>query len=844
MAINRGEGMPHSFKHLLGGSAACAAIVALVAASGAAASAGQVRVGAAAVRPAGSAVVGALAATTPLDVTVALNPRDPAALQAYATAVSTPGSPDYHQFLSVAQFRQRFGPTDAQIGAVVASLRAHGLAPGAVSPDGLSIPVRSTAGAIGHAFSTSLERLRLRSGRTAFANAQAPLLDASVAGSVQAVLGLDNLAVPRPLALRAAHRPGAARAHVTRQVATGGPAPCSTASSAAAAERAYTADQVAAAYSFSGLYGAGDQGAGQTVAIFELENNFPSDISAYESCYGIHAPVSYTPVDGGPGPANANNGDGLETELDIEQVIGLAPGASVHVYQGPYFMNASDANIYDTYHAMITSGAQVLSTSWGLCEQDDTSGPRAEYTLFEEAAALGKSVFAAAGDAGSEDCTDQFGDPTPALAVGDPASQPFVTGVGGTTMAAIGPPPAEYVWNSPASTDVCTDSLGSPVGCGGGGGISSLWPMPGYQSGTPAALHVISSNSSGTPCTAPAGTYCREVPDVSADADPTTGIVIYWNGNGSATDASAWGAIGGTSVGAPLWAALMADANSSSACGGVPIGFANPVLYGTASNVYAGHFNDVTIGNNDVLGTAHGLYPAGPGYDMASGLGTPNASALAQNLCAPAITVTNPGPQRSALHSAASLQITASDSSGRALKFSAAGLPPGLSINPATGAVTGTLASAGRYAVTVRATNTRGNAGSASFSWTVQGPPRGSRASLTGVAAGRPQLRFTLAAGTAAPALRKIVVTLPKGLSFVRKHLRQGISVKGARHLSFKLNGRTLTITLKSGVTQARVTIAYPALRAAHPRKKLTFTLQAIDTTGTATTIKLNLRSS
>ena len=84
---------------------------------------------------------------------------------------------------------------------------------------------------------------------------------------------------------------------------------------------------------------AGDFGAGQTVAIYELEGNFPTDITAYESCYGTSAPVSYQSVDGGPG-ARASNGDGLETELDIENVVGLAPKANVIVYQGP---NSSSA---------------------------------------------------------------------------------------------------------------------------------------------------------------------------------------------------------------------------------------------------------------------------------------------------------------------------------------------------------------------------------------------------------------------------------------------------------------------------------------------------------------------
>jgi subtilase family serine protease len=851
------------FKKLVGTSAIGATIAVLIVASGAAASAGQLRVGAAPARPAGSALVGALASSTPMRVTVVLKPRDPAGLQAFATAVSTPGSPEYRQFLSVAQFRQRFGPTDAQIAAVAASLRAHGLNPGAVSANGLAIPVTATAGAVGAAFHTSLERVALHSGRTAFVNAQAPLLDASVAGYVQNVLGLDDLAVAHPLGLR--HSLSAARGAGPRNVkhvATGGPQPCPTAASVAASATAfgiisYTTDQLASAYSFSGLYGAGNEGAGQTIALYELEGNFPSDITAYESCYGISAPVSYTQVDGGPPAPNANNSDGFETELDIEQAIGFAPKAHVLVYQGPNSnSNLPGAGPYDVYNAIISQDkAQVISTSWGVCEPQDTPAPaaqEAENTLFQEAAVQGQSVFNAAGDSGSEGCTDpNTGDPLPGLAAGDPASQPFVTGVGGTTLV-VGPPRAEGVWNDPASSLDCFDFLGNPTACGGGGGLSDLWRMPSYQSGAPSTLNVINSHSSGTPCNAPAGSYCRETPDVSADADTATGITIYWNGNGTPTYSNlnsnppgGWiPGVGGTSAGAPLWAALIADANSSSACNGTPIGFANPVLYGSAASGYSQYFNDITFGNNDVLGTNGGLYPAGPGYDMASGLGTPNAAALAVNLCAPAIGVSNPGPQTSMLHSTATLQIAASDSSGRPLTFSATGLPPGLSINSSTGAITGNLSSAGAYAVTVRATNTRGNFGSASFSWTVQGPPSGSKGSLTGVANGNPKLALTLAAGTAAPALRKIVITLPKGLSFNRKHLKSWVSVNGSHRLSFKLKGRTLTITLKSAVTKAHVTIVSPALSVTRHYKKFTLIVQAIDATGHATTIQLKLRPS
>jgi hypothetical protein len=247
-------------------------------------------------------------------------------------------------------------------------------------------------------------------------------------------------------------------------------------------------------------------------------------------------------------------------------------------------------------------------------------------------------------------------------------------------------------------------------GGAGGGGISSLWRMPSYQSG------VVNLSSSGSQCGAVSG-YCRQVPDVSADADPNAGYVIYWD--------AGWGSVGGTSAGAPLWAAYMALVNASSACGGIPVGFANPALYAAGASHYASDFSDVTSGNNDDTGRG-GAYAAGIGYDMASGLGTPIGPGLAADLCGYAGTagtrlgITNPGPQRTALGNAANLQIGALDSgSGVTLTYTATGLPAGVSIDGASGAVSGTPTAAGSYPVRVTVTDTNGASQIAQFTWSV-----------------------------------------------------------------------------------------------------------------------------
>ena len=192
-------------------------------------------------------------------------------------------------------------------------------------------------------------------------------------------------------------------------------------------------------------------------------------------------------------------------------------------------------------------------------------------------------MVAAAGDAGSSDCYDPnppVDDTDTSLQVDDPADQPYVTGVGGTSLTSAGAnAPSESVWNN---------SLGA-----GGGGVSTVFPAPSWQSGV-GATH-------------------REVPDVSASADPEWGDVVYWEGT--------WGIVGGTSQASPLWAALVAVGNQGCAARS---GLLNPALYSATT----GSFNDITVGGNDLVTPGGTHYPATTGYDLASGWGTPRAPGL------------------------------------------------------------------------------------------------------------------------------------------------------------------------------------------------------------------------
>jgi subtilase family serine protease len=778
--------------------------------------------------------------------------------------VSTPGSPNFRHYLTVSQFAQTYGATASQIAAVQSALKSEGLTVGAPMANHLTLSVSGTAAEVERAFSTKLSQVTLASGRSAYANTNAATLAPGIAGDVQGVIGLNNLAVEQPEGLARAHSGAALRSGSKPNVVTGGPQPCPQASqTAAGAQGGYTADTIAAAYNFSAMYQAGDLGAGQTVALYELEPYNPSDISAYEQCYQVAPSVSNVNVDSPPAyTAGADDG---EAALDIEQVIGLAPKANILVYQAPN----TGAGAIDEYNAIVSQNqAKVVSSSWGECEAGALSGGtalvNAENTTLQEAAAQGQTVYVASGDTGSAACSQAVPSDT-ALSVQDPSSQPFATGVGGTTLFTTSGGMA-FLWSpgDPVDQSVWNDGLNGPGKASAStGGISLHWAMPSYQSGAAASVGVINPDSSSTPCAqAP---ECREVPDVSADADPVTGYVVITSGSSG----QSLGIIGGTSAAAPLWAAYTALVNDEAACRGVTIGFANPALYQIASSAYASNISDVSLpspvtgfANNDGLGANGGLFPVTTGYDMTTGLGTPISPTLASSLCAVkapvyAVTVTGPGNQSGTVGKAVSVHMHATDSGGAAVFYTASGLPAGLTINPASGLISGKPTTAGTSSVGVFATDAVHNTGGTRFTFKVikVGKPTTSHDKLQGLSKGKPKLSFTAVAGSNAPALKSVSIGLPGGLSFAKKSktLDKGLVVKsGSKRLKFKLHlsHGSLTISFTKSTRKVTVTIAKPAiavssslrLKALHHKvKKLTVTFRVTNTSRATTKFSTKL---
>ena len=590
------------------------------AASAAAAAAAPHRIGAAPHIPAGAVRGTAPSGSTTVQLSVGLNPRDPSALNAYAEAVSTKGSSDYHHYLAKGQFGSVFGPTQATIDQVTSALKAAGLHPGKPTADGLSIPITTTLSAAAKSLGTNFAGYKLQDGAAAYANTTAPELPTAVAADVSGISGLDSLTqrttdlVRRnPNSAAAPAAAGSRLSAVTPAASSTGPQLCASAAASlkksisATDGHGYTSAELLA--SDYNIQHTATSGAGVTVGLLELENYSPSNLATYQACYGTHVKVST--VKASPAPTAAPGANvGTESLLDMEDIASLAPGASIIDYEGAN----SDAGELAAFGAMVTQdNASVLSISWGSCEFDtETASLNQESYLLLEAATQGQSAFAASGDDGATACYPSGPkDPNELTAsVLDPASQPFITAVGGTSL------PSNTAWN---------DGLPDSSGYGGGargGGVSNAWELPpslDYQSGFSLAGYT-------SKCDAASGDVCREVPDVSALADENNGYPIYSDG--------VWFVEGGTSGASPTWAALTAIADAQPACkANGPLGFLNFALYQTASTAggYSSDFTDVTSGNN-ILHNKVG-YQAKTGYDLVTGLGEPNATNLTSTLC-------------------------------------------------------------------------------------------------------------------------------------------------------------------------------------------------------------------
>ena len=508
-----------------------------------------------------------------LDVAVSLALRNPAALDRFIASVSDPSSRAYGHYLSPTQFAALYGPTPAQVDQLVQHLRTSGLTVMSVTPNRTIVDASGPVRAVETAFGVTISDWHdAAQNRDFYGNDSQPLLPSSLAPFVVGIAGLNNHYRATPHAVSPRASAGAAVAGALRPI------------------------DIKTAYDVVPLAARGLTGAGQRLGLFELDGFSQTNISTYDAEYGlVTLPPAVVLVDGGSFP----NGGQIEVELDIEVMHAIAPAAPITVWEGPN----TDKGAIDTYNAMVTSDTTPSnSTSWGQCEPSTTAAIMTTLdSIFKQAAAQGQSFYAASGDTGAYDCA---GTPSSAWtdpAVDSPASDPFVTGVGGTTLT-LGPSSSygsESAWSIPTRTP--------PLGSGGG--LSMMFSEPGWQAGPGVANSY--SNA------------MRQVPDVSLNADPRTGYSIYATDKGT----TGWFDVGGTSAAAPVWAAFTGILNQFRASYDLrPIGFANPTLYrlGSTAQRYPA-FHDVVTGDNL-------KYQASIGWDYATGWGSFDAYNLAQDV--------------------------------------------------------------------------------------------------------------------------------------------------------------------------------------------------------------------
>jgi kumamolisin len=525
--------------------------------------------------------------TVELALTLPLQNQDK--LQTLLKELYDPGNARYHHWITPSEFAKQFGTSLTDYNAVIGFAAAHGLKIVDTSPTHTMLLVSGSTSAVESAFGTRLNEYKLSSGRVVYGPESQPTLPAAIAGRVNEVAGLDNIvirhAVRQPIStLDQVLRPY--QGHVGNGPA-GGLSPA----------------DLKKAYNVPNTY----QGDGQTAAVYELDGYLRSDIDKFTQTFSLpSAPLNNILVDN----YNGNAGGGaVEVVLDIDMILGMAPHIqTLYVYEAP---NTNGAAL-DEYNRIANDNlAKVLSISWGLAE--DVADPnlfQAENSVFEQMASQGQSVYDASGDSGAYDDAAWIDPPT--LSVDDPASQPLVTGVGGTSLQVM----ADGTYNV---EDVWQGTLADAPNNGGGsgGGISSVWPKPDYQ-----------VTALGTTTTT-----MREVPDVAVVADPNTGCDIYVGG---------WFTCGGTSMAAPIWAGFTTLVNQRLASlNEQSLGAANPILYPIAhSNAYGTDFHDVIAGNNL-------YYNAGPGYDDATGWGSFVADKLLIALASPVITSLSPSEKTS-----------------------------------------------------------------------------------------------------------------------------------------------------------------------------------------------------
>jgi pseudomonalisin len=480
---------------------------------------------------------GELKSGEPMHVVLSLKLRDRSGLESFLSERMRPGSPAFGQSMTPAQFQATYAPTDAQTKLVSAYLTRMGFVNVVVDANKQLVSAEGTAGTVAAAFNTRIEGFGL-SDRIAYANTLPAMIPAELSGSVQAVLGLQNVI----------------QAHTALQQAS---VSGNVIGSKAAVATGHNPLE------FPALYGVGStpNAIKTSVGILSSGNIAQSitDLRTFESQNSLPAtPVTQVQI----GAAGTDTSGVPEWDLDSQDIEGMSGGVKSLVFY--VIPTLSNSDLTAGFNKVVADGnVKIINVSLGECE----TGARldgsmsADDSLFAQAVAQGQTFTVSTGDSGSAECGRiRKGQSYPAVS-------PYVVAIGGTTLyTASGAYSSESTWS------------------GGGGGPSNYEAKPSWQSGVGSAS-------------------ARSVPDYSLDADPNSGAKIVVSGKAAQ--------YGGTSLSAPLFAAVWARMQSNSS---TPLPFPNPTLYASATS--KGLFNDVTSGSN-------GDYSATAGWDYATGWGSP-----------------------------------------------------------------------------------------------------------------------------------------------------------------------------------------------------------------------------
>jgi subtilase family serine protease len=608
----------------------------------------------------GASAFGDTPSTTPEQVSFILKERGLSQLESSVTKGLT-------GFDSVGQFGSKHGQPSSVVNALTGYLAKFGIKT-TVYPGNVNIAASGTAGEFNSALSVKQKNYHVpaRHGsdghsvpaQTCYSATGQPELPYGISKNVLAVLGLTNYA---PFTSHAIHLNATSTAK--------------KAASSADAPGSFLPSDFAANYGLSPLYKKAN-GSGETIGIVTLAAIDPGAPQYFwknvANVPDTGRSVSVQNVDGGPGAPSDAAGSG-ESDLDVEQSGGLAPGANVIVYQAPN----TDPGFIDAFFAAASQNtADTVSASWGESEtfvdaavaagQETAAYEAAFDEVFLELADQGQSVFVSSGDAGAYDASEDLGSTN--LSVDTPGDSPYLTSAGGTTLpwsgtitGAAGSASVtvnsqrawgwDYLW--PAIAKIQGISLAAAAtgnAVGGGGGFSTVEPRPSYQrlvSGTadyhgeqyltPTDVKSVvpgtdfseptAWNFSATPAAVSGGGSGRAEPDVSADADPESGYLLYEPSAVATGNPALQPGWGGTSFVAPQFNGSTAVIDSYV---GHRVGLWNPSLYSFA----AGPASPVTPLSQASSSNDNVFYAGNPGqqYNPATGLGVPNLAKFASDL--------------------------------------------------------------------------------------------------------------------------------------------------------------------------------------------------------------------